>query len=356
MQRETPLSRHHLPNIAETGLIVSASRAGRVRFAAASALSVLFALATASPASAAPVVRERAAVVVTQAIGVGTLADRLGNIAADLVAAGPMNAIAPGEAIRLLRAKGGPDPMSCGTERACLADAARVLGVRWLITVGIGSFGQMYSLELGALDLAADAPPATTSATYAAPGPEWEQAVRERLGKVLPPALLAPPSKLVVTSEIHGAELYVDGARIATTPVDGPIVVAAGPRVVELRKDGYLPSRTRVEAVSGSQHPVDLRLLPASSPSHGGSLRTWSYVAGGGAAAALVGAIAFHATASSTMDEARLRKDQGLPFADRRSDALSQVGTARVLYGVAGAALAGAVVLWFLDEPAAATR
>src|SRR5690606_39239964 len=125
-----------------------------------------------------------AAIVVTQAVGVGPLADRLGNLTVDRIAKGPLRAIGPGESARLLRARGGPDPLRCGSDLPCLESIAKLLEVRWLITVGIGRFGQMYGLELGALDRMSGEAPRTTSATYASPGPEWEQALEEALQRV----------------------------------------------------------------------------------------------------------------------------------------------------------------------------
>jgi len=291
-----------------------------------------------------------AAIVVTQAVGVGPLADRLGNLTVDRIAKGSLRAFGPGEAARLLRARGGPDPLRCGSDAACLGDVARLLEVRWLITVGIGRFGEMYGLEIGALDRASDGAPRTTSSTYAAPGPEWEQALEDALGKVLPAELLLPPARLSVRSNVPDAELLVDGVRHGFLPLAGPLLLPEGSYALELRKAGYSVARRDLSLAAGEEMSTELLLAPVAVPARESRTNLWPYYAGGASVLSAAVAAVFHAGASSDMDTARSLKSAGKPFAAERSDALSQIGTARVLYGVAGAAAIGAITLYLLDS------
>jgi len=124
--------------------------------------------------------------------------------------------------------------------------------------------------------------------------------------------------------------------------------VPAGARTLELRgAEGRAVARADVP-VDGLAE-IELTLAP---PVAGGIdwMRTGTYAAGGGAIAALIGAIALHATAASTMGDARAQKRAGEPFAKTRQDALDTVGTARLFYVVAGVLAAGAVALYLLDD------
>jgi hypothetical protein len=302
----------------------------------------------------APAAREKAAVIITQAVGVGALADRLGEIASDVVAESGAPVLSPAQSTRQLRATGGPDPLTCGTEPRCLGEVAAKLGVRWVIAVGIGRFGGMYGLELRLIDARGAAAPGSASGTWAEPGPDWETAMRDALTGMLPAALRkAPAGRLFVRANAPG-ELFVDGAPVATLPLAAPIELSAGAHSVELRGESG-DAKANVEVPAGALAELELVLAPAlveAPPSRW--MRTTKWVTGGGAVAVLAAAIGTNIAASSTMDDARTQKDAGKPFAGTREDALDQIGTSRVLYGVAAGLAVGAATLWLLDESAAA--
>lgn len=298
-------------------------------------------------ASAAPA---KAAVVVTQAVGVGPLADHLANLASDRLAAGALEPVGPGEAARTLRERQGPDPLECGTDGPCLMKLGEILEVDWLVAVGIGKFGEMYGLEVSALQVREGERPRSTSSTFAAPGPEWEQALAEALGRVLPNALLRSTSNLALHSNVDGAEVLLDGALIGTTPMEAGLELAPGTYQLELRKEGHSTARRELELVAGSSQAVELFLAPVDAPGGGISLRTWRYVTGGSAIVAALAGAFFQAGASTSMDDARTNQALGRPFASQRDDAFSQIRSARILYGVAGAAVLGATTLYLLES------
>lgn len=331
-------------------------------WAAALSLAALPARALATDAEAlpahdpagAPAQRDSAAtlaVVITQAVGVGALADRLGTIAGHIAEEAGATVLDPATSVRLLRESAGPDPLTCGTDPVCLRTVAGELKARWILAIGIGRFGGIYGLELRLLDASGDLAPASASGTWAEPGPDWESALHDALAGLLPADLReASAGRLLVRANAPG-DLLVDGSRVATLPLAAPVSLAPGEHVVELR-GATGSARAAVDVAAGALAEVDLVLAPAiaAEASGGQWMRTASYVAGGTAVAVLAGAVATQLSASSTMDDARARKAAGEPFAATRNDALDSIGTSRVLYGVAAGLAVGAVTLWLCGE------
>lgn len=298
----------------------------------------------------------RIAVVIAEAVGVGPLADRLGDIAVEHLR-NRAAVVDPAEASRTLRQLGGPDPLTCGSEIGCLHEVARLLGVERLLAIGIGRFTGMYALELQLVEAGSGEKPRRVSSTWAEPGPDWQAAVPRAIDELLP----APATGTLLVRAAEPGELRIDGAPAGTLPMARPVVLPIGTHRVELRA-GERRSEATVTVEPGRQAEVELALAPAlvaigAAPPRW--QRTAAWIAGGTAVAVLAAAIATHASAASTMDDARGRKDAGKPFASVREDALAQIRTARWLYGGAAVLAAGATTLWFLDpgdpqaEPAA---
>lgn len=345
-----------------SAVLPSATRAFALLIGASVATSPLVARAE----SPAPVAREQpddVAVVVTQAVGVGPLADRLAEIAAAHLESRGLRVIRSGEAARRLRELGGRDPLTCGSDATCLGSIGETLGTRRILAVGLGRFAGMYGLDLRAIDRGAegDAAVRNASGTWAEPGPDWETAMRTALEGVLPAPASAPApapapaeGKLLVHAADTGAELRIDGAPVGTVPLASPISLAAGVHRIELRSEGRGAVEREVTIESGALADIELALAPvvADLDDRPAWYAPAKWTASGVAVAALAGAIATHLAASSTMDDAGALKDAGKPFASTRQDALDTLGTARILYGVAAAAGAGAATLWFLDRPA----
>lgn len=292
--------------------------------------------------------REKVAVVISQAVGVGPLADHLGNLAAEHLSQGTVKVIGPGEAARLLRERGGPAPERCGSDANCLREIARSLDSRWVVALGIGSFGEIFSLELRCVERDEAVEAKTTNATYAAPGPDWGKALRERLESIVPRRLLHSRGGLVVLTDHAGAEVRVNDLSAGTVPLAQPLRLPEGSYVVELRQEGYSTARETVEIRAGEETEVRLDLVPLSAPG-GPPLRTYAYMASGTAAASLATAIGLHVSAASAMDEARDLQRAGAHFSDARSTALGRMTASRIAYGVAGVAAIAAGVLFYLD-------
>ncbi len=292
----------------------------------------------------------KVAVVITQAVGVGALADRLGAIASTVAAESGAAVLDPAASSSQLRAAGGPDPLTCGSDATCLRTIAEALGVRWVIGIGIGRFGGIYGLELRLVDRSAAAAPAGTSATWAEPGPDWEVAMREALAGVLPEELQQQRKGTLLVRANEPGELFVDGAPAGTLPLEAPVEIAAGSHEVELRGAGG-SARSTVEVQPGARAEIELVLAPALDPAPPSRwTSTGKWVAGGTTLALFTGAIATHLSAAGAMDDARAQKDEGDPFASTRQDALDRLDVARLLYTAAVAAALGTAALWYFDE------
>jgi hypothetical protein len=86
---------------------------------------------------------------------------------------------------------------------------------------------------------------------------EWREALEQALVKVR-----ARLGFLVVQSSVAGAELRLDGVRIADLPTAEPIRIVAGTHTLEVRAEGYMPAR-RIVDVSGNGRVQESFVLTA---------------------------------------------------------------------------------------------
>jgi len=84
--------------------------------------------------------------------------------------------------------------------------------------------------------------------------------------------LPAGDAGLFVSSEPRGARVLVDGIGIGVTPDVGPVMLAPGRYLVELRSDGFLPETRSVEVRNGETRFVHVVLTAIT----GGSVRVQS--------------------------------------------------------------------------------
>jgi len=80
-----------------------------------------------------------------------------------------------------------------------------------------------------------------------------------------PEAAPAPAGELVVTVNIPGAAVSIDGEPAGTSPLPGPLPIAAGPHAVEASCDGFDAARVEVTVTAGRRAAADLTLMPAPS-------------------------------------------------------------------------------------------
>lgn len=305
----------------------------------------------APPAGAEKQVPARAplAVVVTQAVGVGTLADHLAELAADDLEKLGHEVIRPGEAAKRLRAANAPDPLTCGTDTACLRKLAQGLEARAVVALGLGRFAGMYGLDLRSVPQAADLEPKVSSGTWAEPGPDWGTAIQEAILQV-DPGVLPPTGWLFVHSDTDGAEVRIDGEVVGHSPLAQALELPVGSHRLEVVRQGVGGSEKTVEIQEGETLEISLALAPLHVNRSPAWIAPAKWTTGAVALASLTGAVATHLSASSTMDDARGHKAAGRTFTGTRQDALDTLTTARILYGVAAATGIASGVLFWLDS------
>jgi hypothetical protein len=98
----------------------------------------------------------------------------------------------------------------------------------------------------------------------------YESMIKEH-GPALSPAELESANKAIgelkaltgylqITSNVEGATVVVDGKERGKTPLAGPVVVAAGTRVVRVSKEGYVPFEAKPSVAGKATVVVDAKL------------------------------------------------------------------------------------------------
>ena len=121
---------------------------------------------------------------------------------------------------------------------------------------------------------------------------------------------------LRVTTNVSGAEVYVDDQLVGTASADGQLTidVASGPRRVEVRADGYSTFRGTVTVAAGAGAEIEANLVEGSGVSGGGGADiNWAGVGllAVGAAAAVWTIYSWLAIQSANNDEAFDEYQQG---------------------------------------------
>jgi len=72
---------------------------------------------------------------------------------------------------------------------------------------------------------------------------------------------------LVVTANVEGAEVFVDGKKMGDTPLADPIFVDPGKIKLRVRREGYAPQEKELDVAAGQELPLAIQLaLPAPPP------------------------------------------------------------------------------------------
>ena len=158
------------------------------------------------------------------------------------------------------------------------------------------------------------------------------------------------PGELAVDADVAGAEVSVDGERAGTTPLRTKLTPGVYTVVVRHPSTGAV-HKERVTVARGKTASVSARLVVVDKPRPTKRKRIWTWVAAGTAAVSLGVAIGLGLSAQSdhkeyrdeekvtTYDEAKVLESSG------KSKALGS----SIMFGVAGAAAATSVVLFFLE-------
>lgn len=106
-------------------------------------------------------------------------------------------------------------------------DRTAATGVPWTVSARIVDASADRDMGMAQVEV-----PAGTTDWSTVLGPGLEPLVRQL------PAAAPPTGSLLVTSNVAGAEVFIDGSRIATTPME-PTDVAVGPRSLRVHAERY---------------------------------------------------------------------------------------------------------------------
>ncbi|MFY3746206.1 PEGA domain-containing protein [Anaeromyxobacter sp. Red801] len=217
-------------------------------------------------------------------------------------------------------------------------------------------------------------------------------AVRATIGRIEARLAAAGVQALLVYTDPPGAEVRIDGRPRGTTPFH--LTLPPGPYALALALEGYAPVEQAVEVGASASRVVEVVLRPGAAPasappaaatgpaSQGAAAalpppeparpdlsapapaapvpltpapqarpsrhRVYTWVAAGAAVAALAAGVLYGQAAERKRDALV----DGTPHDDAASlarDARSKARTANVLYGIAGAAGAAGVTLFFVE-------
>lgn len=73
---------------------------------------------------------------------------------------------------------------------------------------------------------------------------------------------------VIVSANVPGADVLVDGARVGTTPLEDPVFLQPGAHTITVQLAGYVPLEKRVELAAGGEErsAFELARPPASAP------------------------------------------------------------------------------------------
>ncbi|WP_437511467.1 PEGA domain-containing protein [Sorangium sp. So ce1099] len=141
---------------------------------------------------------------------------------------------------------------------------------------------------------------------------------------------------VIVSTNVPGAEVVVDGSVVGRTPLLDPVFLDPGPHTITVRHDGYMPKETAVEVAAGSETRRAFELeRPAPSappprpapppPRHDAEGPNVGVIVAGGsvAAAGVIAGVVFTFAANGTERAVRRRWDTVDAFKNGKVDCMA---------------------------------
>jgi hypothetical protein len=220
----------------------------------------------------------------------------------------------------------------------CLGRVGVALGVREVIAGTLGRRGDSWAFSLNRIDLRSGAVLGRVFREVEGDLAEVVRALPQSIEDLYVVAI--QPGRLVVRASVVDAEVSLDGVVIGTTD-EGPVrrdLVEPGPHVVVVLAAGYTRYERTIDVEAGTTFALDAELHLA--PTRGFDVPWETWVFGATAFGALAGAIAAGVSSQSSAPDGLTMREQDAYYASRWVEAIA----ADVLYGVAIAATAGAVI------------
>ncbi len=195
------------------------------------------------------------------------------------------------------------------TDAGCMVEIGGALGADWLVSGKVtrlapaGGVPETFNLDLTLTAVRSGQREGSVIET-ARSEPELLQRAGKAAQRLVQKILAGRAGRLVVTASETGAVVKVDDQVKGTTPLRGPIVLAAGPHALAVEKQGFVVAQKDVQVESGKLVQEEVALVPSPDfvrayESRQHKLRAGAWISTGVAVAGFAGAIALQATASS---------------------------------------------------------
>lgn len=258
------------------------------------------------------------------------------------------------------------DPTPC-EDVACHVEAARRAGAAFVVVATVDVADRDYTVRVTLVDVDSgearevsdacaicglDDAARITESLGARLGALWLAAREETAAKQQLARALQEQPRLRVTTRPPRAEVYVDGEKIGTTPVEHR--VTPGRHLVEVRRVDYVGERREVDVARGSTGDVTIVLRPVgrlpATPQSRAALISGSVLLGVGAVG--LGVMGYGVARGAALERegadrvAMLEQEGvgGLELTDALADTRARGHQANVIAGVAGA-VAGVLVI-----------
>jgi PEGA domain len=198
-----------------------------------------------------------------------------------------------------------PGLRSCTGEPPCLAAVGKKLGVAAVVGGNVGALGDSYVVNLKLVDVASGTELRRVSEKLSGSSDQLIDAVRVAAYSLVAPDELR--GSLSVLSDVTGASVALDGRKLGTTPLPGPIGnVGVGKHALRLEAEGFSPAVSEVDVHFQKTSEVVVKMI-AAAPAPGNDPRAqaprrwynspWTWVAVG-AGAILAGVLVGRALGS----------------------------------------------------------
>lgn len=284
------------------------------------------------PAAGRPVAQRRVAVLLLAAGGVESeTADALTELAIGTVAARGGVTIVGKEEFQAQLGQGEARTLECIGSAACLGRVGVELDVHEVVAGTVGRRGDSWTFNLNRIDIRTGQ--LTGRAFREVEGDLG--AVADAIEEALPALyeVVRSPARLTVSSNVDGAELFVDGMLVGAFRGDSPVVVEEiqpGPHEIAVHASGHEPWSRTVNVAEGATLQLDASLDEMAQP--GAPYVSPLVWVGGGVAVVGASVAVFFGVSSQRTWEERDNRGRAVEFVEARElDAL-----------IANAAMAGA--------------
>jgi hypothetical protein len=252
----------------------------------------------------------------------------------------------------LILVEGNEKFLRCGTGPACISGLGELAGIPWVIAGEVRLTGGRVITELVLVDTAKKT--VVSRAAVESGGPPGHAHMEE-----LAVAMFEPEQyrgSLELSCAVEGAEVFLDGEKVGSTPLDEPLAgIAAGKHKLEVKKLGHQPFSREIRVNMGETRrvvallPEERRLHQAPTPFY----KHWAfYTCGGIGLVSTVLAVVLHVDAVALDDDvARLKEENpnSKEYQDRKDLRDARYTQTYIAYAVGGAGLLAAGIVAILD-------